>query len=101
MFLHKLKEGPIDKSYGINVAKLANLPLEVIVRAKDILNKLEENEKIDTKKISIENYVAPLFFDSKSDSEVYVLNEIKNLNIYEMSPIDAMNKLNELKKKVK
>ena len=101
VFLHKLKEGPIDKSYGINVAKLANLPLEVIVRAKDILNKLEENEKIDTKKISIENYVAPLFFDSKSDSEVYVLNEIKNLNIYEMSPIDAMNKLNELKKKVK
>lgn len=101
VFLHKLKEGPIDKSYGINVAKLANLPLEVIVRAKDILNKLEENEKIDTKKLSIENYVAPLFFDSKSDSEVYVLNEIKNLNIYEMSPIDAMNKLNELKKKVK
>ena len=101
VFLHKLKEGPIDKSYGINVAKLASLPIEVIVRAKDILNKLEENEKIDTKKLSLENYAAPMFFDSKSDSEIYVLNEIKNLNIYEMSPIDAMNKLNELKKKVK
>ena len=68
---------------------------------KNILNQLEENEKIDTKKLALENYAAPMFFDSKSDSEIYVLNEIKNLNIYEMSPIDAMNKLNELKKKVK
>ena len=52
-------------------------------------------------KLSINNYVAPLVYDSKSDLEVYVLNEIKNLDIYEMSPIDAMNKLNELKKKIK
>ena len=101
VFLHKLKKGAIDKSYGINVAKLANLPTDVIVRASDILNKLEENEKIDTKKLSINNYVAPLVYDSKSDSEVYVLNEIKNLSLYEMSPLDAMNKLNELKKKIK
>ena len=101
VFLHKLKKGAIDKSYGINVAKLASLPTDVIVRASDILYKLEENEKIDTKKLSINNYVAPLVFDSKSDSEVYVLNEIKNLNLYEMSPIDAINKLNELKKKIK
>lgn len=101
VFLHKVKEGAIDKSYGINVAKLASLPTEVIIRASDILSKLEENEKIDTKKLSINNYVAPLVYDSKSDLEVYVLNEIKNLDIYEMSPIDAMNKLNELKKKIK
>ena len=101
VFLHKVKDGAIDKSYGINVAKLASLPTEVIIRASDILSKLEENEKIDTKKLSINNYVAPLVYDSKSDLEVYVLNEIKNLDIYEMSPIDAMNKLNELKKKIK
>ena len=101
VFLHKLKKGAIDKSYGINVAKLASLPTDIIVRASDILYKLEENEKIDTKKLSINNYVAPLVYDSKSDSEVYVLNEIKNLSLYEMSPLDAMNKLNELKKKIK
>ena len=101
VFLHKVKEGAIDKSYGINVAKLANLPTEVIIRASDILNKLSDNEKIDTKKLSINNYVAPLVYDSKSDLEVYILNEIKNLDLYEMSPIDAMNKLNELKKKIK
>ncbi len=101
IFLHKIKPGAIDRSYGINVAKLASLPTSLIARANDILSKLEENEHFDSKKLSINNYVAPLIFDSKSDSEVYVLNEIKNANLYEMSPIDAMNKLNELQKKVK
>ena len=101
VFLHKVKKGAIDKSYGINVAKLASLPTEVIIRANDILSKLEQNELIDTKKLSINNYVAPLVYDSKSDLEVYVLDELKNVNIYEMTPMDAMNKLNELKNKLK
>ena len=101
VFLHKVKKGAIDKSYGINVAKLASLPIEVIIRANDILNKLEQNELIDTKKLSINNYVAPLVYDSKSDQETYVLEELKNVNIYEMTPMEAMNKLNELKNKLK
>ena len=99
--MHKVKKGAIDKSYGINVAKLASLPIEVIIRANDILNKLEQNELIDTKKLSINNYVAPLVYDSKSDQETYVLEELKNVNIYEMTPMEAMNKLNELKNKLK
>ena len=101
VFLHKVKKGAIDRSYGINVAKLASLPTEVIIRANDILSKLEQNEVIDTKKLSINNYVAPLVYDSKSDLEVYVLDELKNVNIYEMTPMEAMNKLNELKNKLK
>lgn len=101
VFLHKVKKGAIDRSYGINVAKLASLPTEVIIRANDILSKLEQNEVIDTKKLSINNYVAPLVYDSKSDLEVYVLEELKNVNIYEMTPMEAMNKLNELKNKLK
>ena len=101
VFLHKVKKGAIDRSYGINVAKLASLPTEVIIRANDILSKLEQNEMIDTKKLSINNYVAPLVYDSKSDLEVYVLDELKNVNIYEMTPMEAMNKLNELKNKLK
>jgi DNA mismatch repair protein MutS len=101
VFLHKVKKGAIDRSYGINVAKLASLPTDVIIRANDILSKLEKNELIDTKKLSIKNYVAPLVYDSKSDLEVYILKEIKDLNVYEMTPMDAMNKLNELKNKLK
>ncbi len=101
VFLHKVKEGPISKSYGINVAKLAKIPTEVIIRASDILSKLQEQENYDAKKLSLDNYVAPLIFDSKSESETDVINEIKELNIYEMSPIDALNILNELQKKLK
>ncbi len=45
VFLHKIKEGPADKSYGIHVAKLAELPEEVIVRANEILLTLEKNDE--------------------------------------------------------
>ena len=101
VFLHKIKDGAVDKSYGVNVAKLAKLPTEVIVRANDILTKLEDNNDFDKEKLSIKNYVAPLIFDSKSDLEKFVLDEIKDLNVYEMTPMDALNKLNELKNKLK
>ena len=78
-----------------------HIPLEVIIRADDILNKLSQKNVYDSKKMSINNYVAPLLYDSKSDQETYVINEVKNANIYELSPIDAMNLLNELQKKLK
>lgn len=101
IFMHKVLKGSVDKSYGINVAKLADLPLEVIIRATDILNKLQNmkgNTKID---LSIKNYQAPLLYDSKTDKEIAVLNKIKNMNIYEMNPMEAMNALDELKKILK
>lgn len=101
IFMHKVLKGPADKSYGVNVAKLAHIPLEVIVRADDILNKLLQKNNYDHKKMSISNYVAPLIYDSKSDQETYVIDAIKNTNIYELSPIDAMNLLNDLQKKLK
>ena len=101
VFLHKVKAGAVDKSYGINVAKLAKIPLDVILRATDILNKLEDNENYDAEKLSPYNYVAPLVYDSKSEIESDVLQEIRDLNIYEMNPMDALNCLNELKNKLK
>ena len=100
VFLHKVKNGAIDKSYGINVAKLAKIKLEIILRATDILNKLQENETYDKEKLSPYNYVTPLVYDSKTEIETEVLNTLKNLNIYEMNPMEAMNLLNELKKKL-
>ena len=59
------------------------------------------NENYDAKLLSLDNYVAPLIYDSKSEVETDVINEIKNLNIYEINPMDAMNILNELNKKLK
>ena len=101
VFLHKVKQGAIDKSYGINVAKLAHIPLDIILRATDILNKLQENENYDKDKLSPYNYVAPLVYDSKTEIEEEIINKLKKLNIYEMNPMDALNLLNELKNKLK
>lgn len=101
VFIHKVQKGAIDKSYGINVAKLANIPLDVILRSEDILRKLEENLNFDNKKLSVKNYQAPMIYDSKSDKEVHVLNKIKELNINELNPIDTMNLLYELQKILK
>ncbi|MFA6843143.1 MAG: DNA mismatch repair protein MutS [Bacilli bacterium] len=100
IFLHKVKKGAIDKSYGINVAKLAHIPTSVLIRANDILIKLMDNENYDLKKLSMKNYQAPLVYDSKSDAETYALDQIRQADLYSMSPLDAMNFLNEIKKKL-
>ncbi|HEY8445404.1 MAG TPA: DNA mismatch repair protein MutS [Bacilli bacterium] len=101
IFMHKVKNGAVDKSYGVNVAKLANLPIEVILRATDLLNKLQDEKAFDSQKMSPYNYVAPLIYDSKTEIENDVLNEIKTLNLYEMNPLDALNKLNDIQRKLK
>lgn len=101
VFMHKVLKGAVDKSYGINVARLANIPLEVTLRAEDLLNKLETEQKIDHKALSIKNYQAPMLYDSKTDKEKLVLNTIKEIDVYNLSPIEALNKLDELKKLLK
>ncbi len=93
-FLHKIKEGSIDKSYGIHVAKLAKLPDSLIKRADQILKIYEEKEfKRDVKV----QEALPLFESSKSEVE----DELSKLNILDITPIDALNILYKLKEKVK
>lgn len=94
-FLHKVLDGSVDKSYGINVARLANLPSEVIDRADEILKVYEKKE--NDRDIVIQTTL-PLSF-KKEDNEIE--NCIKELNILELTPIDAINILNDLKMKVK
>ena len=90
-FLHKVMEGCVDKSYGINVAKLANLPNEVITRAKELLLKYETNS--DNKKKVVKQFELN-FEETKPD----LLREyIKTINPYEVTPIEAINILNEIK----
>ena len=94
-FLHKVLDGSVDKSYGINVAKLANLPNSVIQRASEILKVYENKEK---KRDLVIQTTLPLNF---SDNISEIEQEIKELNILELTPLDALNKLSELKNKVK
>ena len=97
VFLHKVIDGNIDKSYGINVAKLAGLPSEVISRASEILSSYEENDKNKRKEISIQTSLPLDLVTKKSEVEQI----IRDTNILELSPIKALNLLYELKEKLK
>ncbi len=104
IFLRKLVKGGSEHSFGIHVAKLAGMPKSIIKRANNILKELEESHrKEDTdKKVEKlakngEGYQLSIF---QMDDPVLkqVRDEIKNININELSPIEALNKLDEIKK---
>ena len=93
-FLHKIKDGSVDKSYGIHVARLAELPNKLIKRADEILKHYETNtNKRDKKEIVQESLV----FDTEPS---VVEEEIKKLDLSNMTPIEALNILYKLKEKL-
>jgi DNA mismatch repair protein MutS len=113
VFLHKIKEGPTDKSYGIHVAQLAELPKELINRANEILSALE---KPNVQPVAVNNPVklkeqpAQLsFFDEPkepkkqelSSKEKKVLDKMKEIDLLDITPLQAINLLYELQKKLK
>ena len=91
-FLHKVMDGPVDKSYGINVAKLANLPITVIDKANELLEEYENNDSKPRKKIT----QFQLDLDTKSDE---LRDYIKTINPLEVTPIEALVILDKIKKK--
>ena len=95
-FLHKIKEGSIDKSYGIHVAKLANLPTPLIKRASEIL-KIYENKEIK-RDIKIQEMLP---IDDLIQKESEIEKEIKEINILNTTPMDALNILYKLQEKTK
>ena len=96
IFLHKVKDGSVDKSYGINVAKLAGLPSEVITRASEILTTYEEQDK-NHREISIQTSLPLELISKKSEIE----EVLRNTNVLELTPLKALNLLYELKEKLK
>jgi len=101
-FLHRIVPGRANDSYGIEVARLAGLPEEIIISAQKILERLEENNKMPVRKL--EKTIAddkhqqlPLFNTEKSP----ILKKIDEQDILEMTPMDAMNFLYNLKKDLK
>ena len=100
IFLHKVVPGPSDESYGINVASLAKIPLPVVLRAKDILEKLELSNHYNSEELSINNYKEPVIIDKTDPRLKELYNEIKNVDLDSMKPIDALLYLSKLKDEV-
>ena len=95
-FLHKIKNGSIDKSYGIHVAKLANLPDSLIKRADQILKIYENKEK--SRDIKVQE---ALPIEEVIIKESPIEKELGKLNIETITPIEALNTLYKLKEMLK
>ena len=96
IFLHKIVPGGVDKSYGIHVAQLAGLPKAVLHRAREVLDERESDGKQSkpTAKKEKESTTQIPLFGEKSDLE----KAINNIDIDSLTPLEALNKLYELKK---
>ncbi len=95
IFLHKVKNGAVDKSYGIHVASLVGLPKEIINRSNEILNIYENTEN---KK---ETYTqTSLFLDFNEKKEDKVLKKLKEIDPLQITPLEALNILANLKEEI-
>lgn len=114
VFLRKIVKGGADNSYGIQVAKLAGVPDSVIQRAKEIVNELSEADITSkVKDIAVENVTSKAkrvkydeldidqmsLFDTVKDDDI--LEELKSIDISNLTPIEALNTINRLQSKLK
>lgn len=93
VFLHNIVPGATTRSYGIHVAKLAGLPKDIITRADHILDELESIDGFQLQNKDNINYSQLSFGFSESK----LLENVKNLNLEKMTPLEAITKLYELK----
>lgn len=108
IFLRRIEEGAADKSYGIQVARLAGLPDGTIKRAKEILSNLEKAElnELGVPKLAYTTESQPAKTQRPGQLDLFttqadpVLKELLGLDIMSMTPIEALNKLFEMKKKL-
>lgn len=97
VFLRKIVAGKADRSYGIHVAKLAGLPADVICRAQAVLSQLEQPEPTRSELIQGQ---LPLTSDSLPSSHP-IIEEVKQIDLFSMTPLDALNRLAELQRMVR
>ncbi len=107
IFLRKLVKGGSEHSFGIHVAKMAGMPQSIVKRSNEILHQLESDNRKNgmgkpMKKISTEREGYQLSFFQLDDPVLsQVSDEIKNLDVNNLTPIEALNKLNEIKRIIK
>ena len=100
IFLHKVEPGKADRSYGIEVARLAGLPGPVIEGAREVLKLHERTEQKAVRHLSAHQPEAPLqirLFEPGSDE---IKQKLRSLKLDEMRPIDALRLLEELQKEL-
>ena len=114
IFLREIVKGGADKSYGIEVARLAGLPKEILDRSKSVLKKLEERREIIEKKVGGEQLLLFCNVNENSEDEnnheenlkgkeltkeqKIVMRVLETTDVDKMTPLEALMKLNELKK---
>jgi DNA mismatch repair protein MutS len=101
LFVRKLVEGGSEHSFGIHVAKMAGMPQQVIRRANKILSKLEKShssEELTDKVKTLKDDLQLSFFNLDDPLLVEIKNEILNTDIDTLTPVEALMKLNEIKR---
>ena len=96
VFLYQVRTGPAERSFGIHVAEMAGIPKECIIRARALLRELEKgNHHLSPKK-------KERFEDSQLNlfQEHPVVLELQNIPVEQLSPLEALNKLADLKNKI-
>ena len=100
VFLKRVKSGPADASYGIHVAGLAGLPKEVITRAEDIQKDLESREQHTNMPSENKNEERPTTSELFAEEDM-LMGEVLGFDIINSTPLEALNKISEWKKKYK
>ena len=95
LFLRKIVPGKADRSYGIQVAKLAGIPKPVLERAKNILAQLEQDTSSTNVSISDEPMNIPI--EPTSPKPHVILDEVKQMDLFSMTPLEALNRLADFK----
>ena len=100
IFLHKVIPGGADRSYGVHVAQLAGIPKAVITRANEILAELEQNTGLQEHKQQLRQAFSGQQLSFFAPDVHPLVDDLKTLNVEELSPLEALNKLFEMKRKV-
>ncbi len=97
-FLHKVKSGAVDKSYGIHVARLAHMPTSLLARADEILSEYETNAKKKNPEEKVQ--LSMDFFQETKNSDI-IKEKLESIDLMNTTPIQALNYLFELKEEIK
>jgi DNA mismatch repair protein MutS len=100
VFLRKVEPGAADRSYGIEVAKLAGLPQEVVVRAREVLLEHEFAEQQATAHLSPGAAPPPTQLTIFTPLSQPVVDKLREVDLNRLTPLEALNLLAELKKEI-